>query len=643
MAGKDIKTSALSLTEELVQKIQARPYKKYVAKLREQDAVTGENYKNSRWANFFTVDASNTVRNGRANPNHLFELFGSFSGHSGTEVRIHLLKNITSDTSFYKERCAACLQSKDISFEVWVEQLADERIFCDELALMGLCNLYQRHCVVLTQNKLWSTIQADAPMNLLDLLKECSICLIYLGNQRFGVLTWRPRLPKKVASKSRGFNIVEEYTLDEDIDPTKQAGDINKIRPTAAGNVVTGGGDDRAAPVHQTLHKVMERVEAELKAMEACGAEPLHVVTESKVTSAPATEENQSMPTTYPTEPVTAKPRPVTCPEDGITLNQYPWKNKPEVYLERVSDLESDIWCNRVKDYYKFTPAPDVTPVISDIKGYGSHKRRIKEEVSPEDQSQSQSDTIATDKLIDQANALINTAKQFVTKPVKRKYGLKSGSPLATGKTKAKDSALEVLQEQTIRNLTTFHVGTDGAMKPSTESPPLAKSRKIRCKLCDKMFSSVKGLNTHHHMDHGIVQCPKCGKYFSTQSSLDKHSYSHQEAKFSCELCGKCFQFESRLNQHMVTHITKKLPCPKKSCNREFKNIGDLNRHMNVHTEGGWYYCNQCSYKNKDKRNTDSHMRKHEKPEDGCYECDKCGKKMKYSMQYKRHREQGCL
>ena len=31
----------------------------------------------------------------------------------------------------------------------------------------------------------------------------------------FGVLTWRPCLPKKVAVKSPGFNIIEEYTLDE--------------------------------------------------------------------------------------------------------------------------------------------------------------------------------------------------------------------------------------------------------------------------------------------------------------------------------------------------------------------------------------------------------------------------------------------
>ena len=46
--------------------------------------------------------------------------------------------------------------------------------------------------------------------------------------------------------------------------------------------------------------------------------------------------------------------------------------------------------------------------------------------------------------------------------------------------------------------------------------------------------------------------------------------------------------------------------------------------------------------KNKDKRNTDSHRRKHDKLEDSHYECDKCRKKMKYSMQFKCHWEQGC-
>ena len=66
---------------------------------------------------------------------------------------------------------------------------------------------------------MWSTIQADHPMKLLEVLQECTVRLIYLGNLRFGVLMWKPRLPKKVATKSPAFNIVEEYTL-QDTEPT---------------------------------------------------------------------------------------------------------------------------------------------------------------------------------------------------------------------------------------------------------------------------------------------------------------------------------------------------------------------------------------------------------------------------------------
>ena len=41
----------------------------------------------------------------------------------------------------------------------------------------------------------------------------------------------------------------------------------------------------------------------------------------------------------------------------------------------------------------------------------------------------------------------------------------------------------------------------------------------------------------------------------------------------------------------------------------DFKNVGDLNRHVRQHRRGNWFYCDFCDYKNKDKRNTDSHQR----------------------------------
>ena len=192
------------------------PYKSFVANIKEEDTLSPETFKNSRWANYFAVDTSRLVTNGRANPNHVYDLFGSFSGNNGSEVRIKLLQHIIDELKFYEIRSRVCLQARSIDFEKWVETISKEHCYCDELALIGLCHLYRRHCVVLTSNKMWSTNQADHPMKLLEVLNVCTVRLIYLGNLRFGVLTWKPRLPKKVATKSPSFNIVEEYTLEEE-------------------------------------------------------------------------------------------------------------------------------------------------------------------------------------------------------------------------------------------------------------------------------------------------------------------------------------------------------------------------------------------------------------------------------------------
>ena len=175
-----------------------------------------------------------------------------------------------------------------------------------------------------------------------------------------------------------------------------------------------------------------------------------------------------------------------------------------------------------------------------------------------------------------------------------------------------------------MNKLTTLQVEMDGSSRPSDAGSNTPKHRKIRCKMCNEIFGSVMELNIHHKNNHGIV---KCTKYFTTQSSLDKHSYTHSGLKFNCELCGKCFPFESRLDQYMLVHINNKLSCPKKSCDKQFKGIGDLNHHMKTHTKGSWYHCDQCNYKNKDKCNTNSHMRTHSKEDEGRYECDKCHKK----------------
>ena len=109
MAAKQRAGLTSSLAAELMHKISPMPYKMYIAKINECDAVMPDNFKNSRWVNYFTVDSSNVVKIGHANPNHVFDTFGSFSGHTGTEVQVKLLENIEANMPFYERRSAVCL------------------------------------------------------------------------------------------------------------------------------------------------------------------------------------------------------------------------------------------------------------------------------------------------------------------------------------------------------------------------------------------------------------------------------------------------------------------------------------------------------------------------------------------------------
>ena len=61
----------------------------------------------------------------------------------------------------------------------------------------------------------------------------------------------------------------------------------------------------------------------------------------------------------------------VTCPEDSILISQYPWKHELAVKLDRMQPLEIDIWSKKVCDYHVFSAQKEVTPIISDVKGYG--------------------------------------------------------------------------------------------------------------------------------------------------------------------------------------------------------------------------------------------------------------------------------
>ena len=62
--------------------------------INEHDAIGLDTFKTMKLAQVFAVDTSRAYKNGRANPSHLFEIFGHFSGHDAVEVCELLLEHI---------------------------------------------------------------------------------------------------------------------------------------------------------------------------------------------------------------------------------------------------------------------------------------------------------------------------------------------------------------------------------------------------------------------------------------------------------------------------------------------------------------------------------------------------------------------
>ena len=90
--------------------------------------------------------------------------------------------------------------------------------------------------------------------------------------------------------------------------------------------------------------------------------------------------------------------QPVTCPEDGLVLSNYPWKLKPKLVIEQLTSIEVDIWSNKVREYYVHTAAQNMAPIITDMKGYGLCSRSVK---TKPDTPEPAKENIKTEQLID--------------------------------------------------------------------------------------------------------------------------------------------------------------------------------------------------------------------------------------------------
>ena len=429
MAAK--KGVSTPMSAELMHKMNPYGYKKFCTVISEWDSISLDFYKASKWVNYLTLDTSLTFKNGKVNPDHVYELFGSFNGLGTQEVRNHLLEYVYDNIEFFECRSTVCLAMRGMGMNTCIDMVEDNHICCDELELLGLSTMYQRHCLVVTKNKFWSTIETKEPLSIINLMKECTVRLLYLGNMKFGTLCWHPRNPQPIQLKPNlgQFKIIEEYTLDE---------------PTTSGESSTA---DNGETEHVETATSQEFSPPDAKLVKQNNKlSPIPVET---LTDKSAVKVETSL---------------VVNPEAKPLPDDYPPMKDLKVVVPKLNETDIGIWSDKVRSYYTYSPhvETELKPVIVSVQGYSLWSAKHQndgtdvsgdsvndDEPVPKKAKDSRPSRSgpSPERLLAHANALINKVSSYVTKPVDAKYGGKKPIVSSGDETKLNVETTDVSNE----------------------------------------------------------------------------------------------------------------------------------------------------------------------------------------------------
>ena len=109
------------------------------------------------------------------NPNYLFDMFSHYSGELPIDVHHGVFDSILEENLFFEN--VGCNYMKEICINLndWVKDMRDPLSFGDKMLLYALSRRYNRHVLVHTTGKTWSTIANYEQMNDEQLLEICHL------------------------------------------------------------------------------------------------------------------------------------------------------------------------------------------------------------------------------------------------------------------------------------------------------------------------------------------------------------------------------------------------------------------------------------------------------------------------------------
>lgn len=161
-----------------------------------------------------------------------------------------------------------------------------------------------------------------------------------------------------------------------------------------------------------------------------------------------------------------------------------------------------------------------------------------------------------------------------------------------------------------------------------------AKSRTIKCTMCEKNFSEIVLMKRHYSKSHkvrGSYPCPVCKRTFVRLCELVRHQQNKK--LYQCATCKKCYTKPGLLNDHENVHTASVTPRVCETCGKSFKSLAYLILHQSKHRERQPSVCSYCGKQFSTKDCLRAHMVRHT----GGYPCPVCGKKFYQKTYLKWH------